>query len=99
MSEFTMWEVSEDVDAGQMFDGLCRYVDDIKEKPANDVFKGMNEEEREKRLREIEEEWKAYYLRVGIKMAVRCKQCIVAVPLSLFSDVDAKEMWNGYKGE
>lgn len=46
-----------------------------------------------------EKEWQDAWLRVCIRMAVRCKQRIDNIPIALIPSGSASECWNGHRGD
>lgn len=45
------------------------------------------------------QEWQDAWLKVGIRMAIRCKQHIDNIPIALIPTGSARECWNGYREE
>ena len=46
-----------------------------------------------------EKEWEDAWLKICIRMAVRCKQRINNIPIALIPTGSASECWNGYREE
>jgi hypothetical protein len=46
----------------------------------------------------IDAGWDDLYLRISIRMAIRCKQRIMNVPIAMYNaDGSASVLWNGYR--
>ena len=48
----------------------------------------------------IDTGWEDLYLRLSIRMAIRCKQRIMNVPIAMYNaEGSASVLWNGYRGD
>lgn len=88
MSEFTMVDYSDE-DVEKMFDGLEDYIENTADK-----------DNRPCSMKDMSQDWKDLYLRIGIRMAIRCKQKIWNVPIAMYNaEGSASVLWNGYREE
>lgn len=63
------------------------------------MFEGMKKYVRDTSNKTQDKEWQDAWLKVGIRIAIRCKQRIDNIPIALIPTESATECWNGYREE